>query len=243
MAYLEAVVGVFEDFHLDTGVAGTLPAGQELQGVPSVLDRVVPSHLAGALEAEDFVQGPVSVPRAVGRLGHIGRDRKPRVVAGQEVPEHGIGLVYGAGAGQAQFGHQPVLKSAGGTFHSALGLGRAGEDLLDAQFHQGTAEVGSFHRRLDVPGLAGELEHAVAVAVQGGGYAPALDQSLHQDEVAPGVLLGTEHRGGHRGGGVVNRQQQGELGTVLAQPPVETAVDLHQHPFLGHSLSPYPVLG
>ena len=45
MAHLEAVVGVFQDFHLDTGVAGTLPAGQELQGVPSVLDRVVPSHL------------------------------------------------------------------------------------------------------------------------------------------------------------------------------------------------------
>ena len=83
----------------------------------------------------------------------------------------------------------------------------------------------------------------MAVAVQGGGYAPALDQSLHQDEVAPGVLLGTEQRGGHRAGGVVHRQQQGELGTVIAQPPVVAAVDLHQHPFLGHSLSPYPVLG
>ena len=197
----------------------------------------------GALEAEDFVQCPLSVPRAVGRLRQIGRDSKPCVIAGQEVPEHGIGLVYGAGAGETQFGHQPVLKSAGGTFHSAFGLGRAGEDLLDAQLHQGTTEVGGFHRRLDVPRFAGEFEHAVAVAVQGDGQAPALDQSPHQGEVSPGVLLGTEHRVDHGAGGVVNRQQQGELGTVIAQPPVETAVDLHQHPSLGHPLPPHPMLG
>ena len=62
-------------------------------------------------------------PRAVGRLRQIGRDSKPCVIAGQEVPEHGIGLVYGAGAGETQFGHQPVLKSAGGTFHSAMAYG------------------------------------------------------------------------------------------------------------------------
>ena len=47
MAYLEAAIGVFEDFHLDTGVAGTLPAGQQLQGAPLVLDRVVPSPPCG----------------------------------------------------------------------------------------------------------------------------------------------------------------------------------------------------
>ena len=33
------------------------------------------------------------------------------------------------------------------------------------------------------------------------------------------------------------------MGTVLAQPPVETAVDLHQHPGLRHPLSPDPMLG
>ena len=92
-------------------------------------------------------------------------------------------------------------------------------------------------------GFAGKLEHAVAVAVQGGGYAPALDQSLHQGEVTAGVFLGTEHGVDHSAGGVVHRQQQGELGTVIAQPLVETAVDLHQHPSLGHPLPPHPVLG
>ena len=33
------------------------------------------------------------------------------------------------------------------------------------------------------------------------------------------------------------------MGTVIAQPPVETAVDLHQHPTLGHPLSSYAVFG
>ena len=61
-----------------------------------------------------------------------------------------------------------------------------------AQFRQGAAEVGGFHRGLDVLGLAGKLEHAVAVAVEGDGQAPALNQALHQDEVASGVLHGTD---------------------------------------------------
>ena len=66
MSHLEAAVGVFEDFHLDTSVAGTLHPGQQLQGALPVLDCVVPSHLASVLETEDFVQGPVAGPRAVG---------------------------------------------------------------------------------------------------------------------------------------------------------------------------------
>ena len=92
-------------------------------------------------------------------------------------------------------------------------------------------------------GLPEKLEHAVAVSVEGDGAAPAFDQALHQGEVAAGVLLGTEHRVDHGAGGVVHCQEQGELGTVIAQPPVETAVDLHQHPSLGHPLPSHPVLG
>ena len=72
VAHLEAAVGVFEDFYLHTGVAGTLRARQQLQGASLVLDRVVPSHLPGVLEGEDLFQGLISVPPSVGRLGQIG---------------------------------------------------------------------------------------------------------------------------------------------------------------------------
>ena len=58
-----------------------------------------------------------------------------------------------------------------------------------------------------------------------------------------GVFFGTEHSIGRGAGGAAQRQQQGDLGTVIAQPPVVTAVDLHQHPSLGHPLQPHPVLG
>ena len=201
---------MFEDFHRDTGVAGTHGAGQDLQGAPLVLDRVVPSHFAGALETEDFIQRPISVPGTIGRRVQFSRHGEPEVVAGQEVPQHGVGLVDGPGSGQTQFHHQPVLEGSGGAFHPALGLGRAGEDLLDAQFRHGLAEVGGLHRRLDVSWLAGKLEHAVAVAVERDGPAPVFDQTLHQGEVAAGVLLETEHRVDHGAGGIVHRQQQGE---------------------------------
>ena len=101
MAYLEAAVGVFQDFDMHSGIAGTLGAGEQLQGAPLLLDRVVPGHLAGVFEAEDFSQNPLGVPGAVGRLRQFGWDREPGVVARQEVPEHGVGLVDGSGVSQA----------------------------------------------------------------------------------------------------------------------------------------------
>ena len=54
------------------------------------------------------------------------------------------------------------------------------------------------------------------------------DQSLHQDEVATGVLRGTKHRVDHGAGGAVYGQQQCELRALLIQPPVVAAVNLHQ---------------
>ncbi len=69
VAHLEASVDVLEHLHLHTGAAGTLDAGQQLERVPLVLDRVVPIHPSRMLEAEDLVQRPVLVPRT----GTIGR--------------------------------------------------------------------------------------------------------------------------------------------------------------------------
>ena len=64
-------------------------------------------------------------------------------------------------------------------------------------------------------GLSGELEHAVAIPIPGKGDASALNQSLHQDEVAAGVLLGTKHRVDHGAGGAVHDQQQCELRVIV----------------------------
>ena len=101
IAYLEATVGVFQDFDMHPGIAGTLGAGEQLQGAPLLLDRVVTGDLAGVFEAEYFGQDPRGIPGAVGRLRQFGWDRELAVVARQEVSEDGVGLVYGSGASQA----------------------------------------------------------------------------------------------------------------------------------------------
>ena len=92
--------------------------------------------------------------------------------------------------------------------------------------------------RRDVFGLSGELEHAVAIPIPGKGGASTLHQSLHQDEVATGVLLGTKHRVDHGAGGAVYGQQQCELRALLIQPPVVAAVNLHQPPQPAEAASP-----
>ncbi len=82
----------------------------------------------------------------------------------------------------------------------------------------------------------------MAVAVQRQENAPALDQAIQQHEVAPGVLAGAKHGVGHRAGGVVHGQQQGEFRSPVLQPGVMAAVKLHQHPCLGHPLAAETVL-
>ena len=70
-----------------------------------------------------------------------------------------------------------------------------------------------------------------------------MDDVLHQQEVAPGVLLGPEESIGHRAGSVVHCQQQYESGPSALQPRVVAAIDLQQHALLRHPFPPDPVLG
>ena len=157
------------------------------------------------------------------------------VVAGQEVLQHRRGLIHGPSIGQAEFGYQPVLEGPRRPFHPALGLGRAGEDLPDTQLLQATGELSGFRRSLRLAGVV--LEYRVPVAVQRQWNAPALDQALQQREVSGGVLAAAKHGVDHGAAGVVHRQQQGEFGTSVLQPGVMTAVQLQQHPRLGHPLA------
>ena len=81
------------------------------------------------------------------------------------------------------------------------------------------------------------LEDRVSVAVQGQRDSVALDQALHEKEVAAGVLLLVEQRVGHGVGGIIYGQQQGEPGSSLFQPRMMASVYLHQHPLMRHALA------
>ena len=65
---------MFQDFDMHPGIARTLGAGEQLQGAPLVLDRVVTGDLAGVFEAGDFGQAPLGIPGAVCRLRQFGWD-------------------------------------------------------------------------------------------------------------------------------------------------------------------------
>ena len=101
-----------------------------------VLHRVVTAHLPSVLETQDLRQAQIGTRRTVGRFEMLGLHGEAGVVARQEILQHRRGLVDGPGIGQAQFGYQPVLEGPGRALHTALGLGRAGEDLPDTQLLQ-----------------------------------------------------------------------------------------------------------
>ena len=214
-----------------------------MQGAPLELDRVVPGDLARVLEAEDPLQEDGRVQGTIGCLGQLGRHTELLVEPGQEFLQHSVGLINGDGSRQPEFADQPVLEGAGHAFHPALGLWRTGKDLFNAQFLHGPGKMGWTHGLGYMPGLSGKLEDPVAIAIESQGGLIAADDPLHQQEVAPGVLIGLEDGARHRAGSIIHRQQQGEPRPPLFQPGVMAAVDLQQHALLGHPLPPYPVFG
>jgi hypothetical protein len=94
-----------------------------------VLHRVILGHSPPLLDAEH----PLHVQARIGeticgfRLGRW--DAEASVEAGQECFEDSISLLKAAGAGQAQFCHQSVLKGPVGSLHPPFRLGAVGKDL------------------------------------------------------------------------------------------------------------------
>ena len=116
----------------------------------------------------------------------------------------------------------------------------AGHPWLFAQLIHGPAELGWR------PGgviCRTVFEDSVPVGVEGERNAAAPEQSLQQQEVTAGILMIAEEGVDHVARGIVHREQDRELRSVLAQPPVITAIHLDQHPLPGHPLPAHPVLG
>ena len=69
----------------------------------------------------------------------------------------------------------------------------------------------------------------------------ALDQPRHEDEAGSCVLLDTVHHADLGADCVAPHQEQRELVTIVARSPVQTAVDLHHHPSMGHPCTGHPL--
>ena len=73
--------------------------------------------------------------------------------------------------------------------------------------------------------------------------APTQPTPSHKQEVTAGILMIAEQGVEHTACGIVHGEQDRELRSVLAQPPVVTAIQLDQHALPGHPLPAHPVLG
>ena len=123
MLYPETAVGQSQHFDLRACIGGAVFAGHHLQRPPLVFHCVVFCHLAGVLEAQYLGEIHGGIHGAVGRIGLLGRDAELGVETRDELLQDLVCLCDSGGPGQAQLGHQPVLKGSSGPFHLALGLG------------------------------------------------------------------------------------------------------------------------
>src|SRR5579863_10657941 len=69
-----------------------------------------------------------------------------------------------------------------------------------------------------------------------------LDHLLHQQKVPMPIFLLTEDCRHDLASRIINGGNQTEPGPTLTQPSMATAVDLHQHAFLGVALAPTTML-
>ena len=138
------------------------------------------------------------------------------------------------GAGEAKFADQTVLASAPGAFDAALGLGRVGGNLLDAEFLQSASQLGGrlFSGELFGHGPVGivALEDGVAVAIETEGDAVGGDHGVESAEIAESIFgFELEVGGQDLAGGVVLQADEGELGTAAFQPVMAAGIGERHH--------------
>src|SRR5208283_1129116 len=141
-------------------------------------------------------------------------------------------VLQGGGAGEAEFADQTVLASAPGALDAALGLGREGGDLLDAELVQSASQLS---RRLFSGELFGQgpvgivaLEDAVAVAVEAERDAVSGDHGAESAEIAESIFgFELEVGGQDLAGGVILKADESELGAAALKPVMTAGVGEH----------------
>ncbi len=111
-------VAAYDDARLR--VAGPVGIGQELQVLRAERDGIIIGHRALMGEAADVVELELRRQGPIGRPGLGGGAGKARIVAREEGRQDGVGLVEGAGLGEAEFTDQAILEGAPEALDAAL---------------------------------------------------------------------------------------------------------------------------
>ena len=167
---MQPAVKLMREFDGFSGIAAMAGQGWQGDGVRAQGDGVIGGDDALIVQAE--AAGEIEAARQGAEVARRfgGGTGEALVVIGAEAGEHGVGLGQSGGVGEAKFADQTVLAGAPGAFDAALGLGRVGGDLLDAEFFEGASELGGrlFSGELFGEGPVGivALEDGMAVAVE-----------------------------------------------------------------------------
>jgi len=167
-------------------------------------------------------------------LSFAGRDGEALIVVGAEAGEDSVGGVEIASLSEAEFADQAVLAGAPGALDAALGWGRVGGDLLDAEFFQSATQMGG---ALLSGELFGEsqvgiitLKDAVAITVQAKGDARRVDHGAQSAKIAESVFgFELKVRREDLAGGVILKADEGELRAAALGPIVTAGVGEHHH--------------
>lgn len=244
----EGTVEAFVDFDSGLGVGAPLRSREELQEMRADGEGVVIGHGAQVLKAEDGVGIQVLRPWAVHRLWLSWGLGEPRVVAGDEVRQEGIGCVLSPDVGQAQFTDQAILEGAEDALDTAFGLGAGGGDPLDAELLQHAAHLSGSELTLQLffqrpVRLSRAREDTVAIRVGSEGQAGSEGDLAEDLEVGVGTFLLFKPSRQDLTGCIVDDSMQDELWTAVFEPGVMTGVALQEHPDMGHAIAPAAMAG
>ena len=142
----QSAIELMREFDGFSGIAAMTGQGRQRHGERTQGDGVIGTDDALVAQAEaarkiEAAWQGAEVPSGIG-----GGAGEALVVVGTELGEHGIGVLHGGGADEAEFADQTVLAGAPDAFDAALGLRRVGGDLFDAELVESASELsGSLH--------------------------------------------------------------------------------------------------
>ena len=168
-------------------------------------------------------------------VGTARRDGEAGIEIVDKVGEVGVALLESGKVTQAHFFDQAVLQGLIDTFDPSFGLRRIGTQEVNAQLLHSSPELG-LGIALFTAGLI-DSKDAVFVAVEGHGFAAALEIGVDQADVIVKALLVYKQQSQQFSGGIVDQHQQCAGGPTLFKPGMRRSIDLDQFSEAGAPLA------
>ena len=222
----ECAVGILVHPDPCLDVVVSMAVGWDLQGQPAIAHGVVVADDTVCVDAEDVVEraceGHEGGALALGRGGEAG------VVERQvDLLEEAVGLGHVGDAGEPEFLGQALLQGAEHALGPPPGLGRVGRDQLDAELHQGAADLGHLVFVDFAAGLGRVPVVRGAVGVERAEQPFGRDHLGQRPEARHRALLVDEEGRVDRAGGVIHGHDQ--VPPAAADPLMPRAVLVHHH--------------